>query len=101
MKNTTNTTIQRIQDALRAVPHARMVRVSARKDGHPFLIRADASELLSEDSGRYRLWDLATATRKEARQIWQYVEQFGDERFTAEEIVRITYRNKTIYEAAA
>lgn len=86
-------TVRRIMEAVNSVD-AKMVTVTIHKDGQDFTFKTEASVLRRDCTNTYGIWYIVAADRRE------FERRFGrSAEYAPGEIVRISYRGKTLYEA--
>lgn len=73
---------------------AKTVTVTIRKDGQDFTFKTEACVLRRDCTNTYGTWYIAAADRRE------FEKRFGrGAEYAPQEIMRITYGRKTLYEA--
>jgi len=85
-------TIKKIMKAMKG-SDAKMVRVTVYKNGIEFTFKTEADQLRSDCGTHYSIWNIAGADRRAFEKL------FGrHESFAPEEIIRIEYGRKALYE---
>lgn len=86
-------TVRRIMEAVQSID-AKTVNVTIYKDGEEFSFKTEAHELRRDCKDYYGTWNIAAADRR------RFVARYGRSAdYYPQEIVRITYGRKTLYEA--
>ena len=88
-------TLRAIMTAMNASP-AKTVTVTIFKDGKAFSFKTEASDLRRDCGSHYNSWNIAASDRR------AFAERFGrNADYAPEEILRITYGKRTLYEKPA
>lgn len=86
-------TVRRIMEAVKSID-AKTVNVTIYKDGEEFSFKTEAHELRRDCKDYYGTWNIAAADRR------RFEARYGRSAdYCPQEIIRITYGRKTLYEA--